>query len=54
MVILSGDGDFELLVQRIQSRFNKEVEVYGVADLTANALIDAADRFIPIEGNLLL
>ncbi len=54
VVLLSGDGDFDLLIKRIQSRFNKEVEVYGVADLTANSLIDAADRFIPIEDNLLL
>ena len=54
VVILSGDGDFDLLVKRIQSRFNKEVEVYGVQNLTANSLIEAADRFIPIEDNLLL
>ncbi|MGN2616618.1 LabA-like NYN domain-containing protein [Aliivibrio fischeri] len=54
VVLLSGDGDFDLLIKRIQSRFNKEVEVYGVVDLTANSLIDAADRFIPIEDNLLL
>jgi uncharacterized LabA/DUF88 family protein len=54
VVILSGDGDFDLLVKRIQSRFNKEVEVYGVQNLTANSLIEAANRFIPIEDNLLL
>jgi uncharacterized LabA/DUF88 family protein len=54
VVLVSGDGDFDLLVQKIRSRYRLSVEVYGVAELTAASLVRAADRFIPIEGHLLL
>ncbi|GLT14556.1 MULTISPECIES: NYN domain-containing protein [Vibrio] len=54
IVIASGDGDFDLLAKRIQSRYGKTVEVYGVPGLTANSLIEAADRYQPIEDELLL
>jgi len=54
IVLVSGDGDFEVLVDRIQSRFNKTVEVYGVPGLTAQNLIDASNRFIAIDEDLLL
>jgi uncharacterized LabA/DUF88 family protein len=54
VVIASGDGDFDLLVQRVKDKFHVSVEVYGVADLTADSLVRAADRFVPIEGGLLL
>ncbi|HEV7611293.1 MAG TPA: NYN domain-containing protein [Steroidobacteraceae bacterium] len=54
VVLASGDGDFDLLLQKIRSRYRLSVEVYGVAELTAGSLIRAADRFIPIEEQLLL
>ncbi|MBW3698126.1 NYN domain-containing protein [Vibrio sp. T187] len=54
IVLVSGDGDFEILVERIKERFNKPVEVYGVPGLTAQSLIDSATKFIPIEKDLLL
>lgn len=54
VVLASGDGDFDMLVRRIIARHGIEVEVYGVAQLTADSLIAAASRFIPIEGELLL
>ncbi|MCL9779970.1 NYN domain-containing protein [Vibrio sp. S4M6] len=54
IVLVSGDGDFEILVERIQEKFSKEVEVYGVPGLTAQHLIDVADRFIPITEDFLL
>jgi uncharacterized LabA/DUF88 family protein len=54
VVLASGDGDFDLLVQRIRERHNLIVEVYGVPQLTARSLIDAATRFNPIAGELLL
>ncbi len=54
VVLLSGDGDFDLLVQKIKKDFGVEVEVYGVKELTADSLISAASRFVPIEGELLL
>ena len=54
IVLASGDGDFDLLVNKIKKEYNVEVEVYGVTDLTATTLIDSATRFFPIEGKLLL
>lgn len=54
IVLVSGDGDFDLLAQRIQSKENARVEVYGVEMLTADSLINSADLFIPIRSDLLL
>jgi uncharacterized LabA/DUF88 family protein len=54
VVLASGDGDFDLLVHRLRERHQLSVEVYGVPQLTARSLIDAASRFVPIEGGLLL
>jgi uncharacterized LabA/DUF88 family protein len=53
-VLASGDGDFDLLVTKIREKHAVSVEVYGVADLTAASLIAAADKFVPIQGELLL
>ncbi len=33
IVLVPGDGDFEILVERIKERFGKPVEVYGVPGL---------------------
>ncbi|WP_108444592.1 NYN domain-containing protein [Halomonas denitrificans] len=54
LVLVSGDGDFDLLVERLRERHGVTVEVVGVARLSADSLIRAASRFVPIEGELLL
>ncbi|PHR67834.1 NYN domain-containing protein [Alcanivorax sp.] len=54
VVLVSGDGDFDLLVDKLRVDKGKHVDVYGVAPLTADSLARAASRFIPIEGELLL
>jgi uncharacterized LabA/DUF88 family protein len=54
VVLASGDGDFDLLVQKIRDKHRVRVEVYGVAELSAASLIRAADRFVPIKDHLLL
>ena len=54
VVLASGDGDFDLLVQKIRERHQVAVEGYGVAELTAASLIRAANRFVPIQEHLLL
>jgi uncharacterized LabA/DUF88 family protein len=54
IVLVSGDGDFDLLVDRIRTKQNSSVEVYGVESLTAASLIKSADKFIPITSGLLL
>ena len=54
VILLSGDGDFDLLLTKINSSYGITTEVYGVASLTANSLIKAAGKFHPIEKDLLL
>ncbi|MGY8817589.1 MAG: LabA-like NYN domain-containing protein [Pseudomonadales bacterium] len=54
VVIVSGDGDFDLLAQKMKTRFSCMVEVYGVEKLTAASLIKSASLFYPIESSLLL
>lgn len=54
VVLASGDGDFDLLVNKIHRDFDALVEVYGVTKFTSLALVNAAAKFIPIEGDLLL
>jgi uncharacterized LabA/DUF88 family protein len=54
VILLSGDGDFDLLVSKVRKDFNKEVEVYGVEKLAANSLISCASKFIPITEDMLL
>ncbi|WP_051234242.1 NYN domain-containing protein [Halomonas halocynthiae] len=54
VVLASGDGDFAMLADALREEHNVEVEVYGVAALTAAALMRSATRFIPIEGKLLM
>ena len=53
-ILVSGDGDFDLLVEKVKHEFSVNVEVYGVPSLTAQSLIDAATRYIPIKENLLM
>jgi uncharacterized LabA/DUF88 family protein len=52
--LLSGDGDFDLLLKRVNQGYGVDTLVYGVEGLTATSLIDAAIQFRPIEADLLL
>lgn len=54
IVLLSGDGDFDLLLERVSLNGHIDTLVYGVSDLTAASLIAAADEFKPIDTPLLL
>lgn len=53
IILLSGDGDFDLLLQKINQDYNVTTEVYGVPALTANSLIESATVYHPIEEDLL-
>lgn len=53
IILLSGDGDFDLLLQHVMSQHNVITEVYGVPEFTARSLIDAASHFKPINKELL-
>ncbi|MGO2146381.1 NYN domain-containing protein [Halomonas sp.] len=54
IVLVTGDGDFDLLVNKIRIKYGKKVEVYGVPQLTAASLMNEASAFIPIKEDLLL
>ncbi len=54
VVLLSGDGDFDLLMEKIKKDYAVSAEVYGVPALTANSLIDAASIYHRIDEDLLL
>jgi uncharacterized LabA/DUF88 family protein len=53
-VLLSGDGDFDLLLEKINRDHAVNTEVYSVPALTANSLIAAASIYHRIEEDLLL
>ena len=54
VILLSGDGDFDLLLKNIREAHGVNAEVYGVPELTANSLINAASVYHPITKDLLL
>ena len=54
LVLLSGDGDFDLLLEKAKRHYNVTAEVYGVAALTANSLKTSASFFHPIDDSLLI
>lgn len=54
VVLLSGDGDFDMLMEKIRADYGVSAEVYGVPSLTANSLIDAASVFHPVSEDLLM
>ncbi len=53
LVLVSGDGDFDLLVDRLRQRFGVRVTVVGVERLTADSLVRAASDFVAIDASLL-
>ncbi len=54
VILLSGDGDFDLLLERIKRKYGVKAQVYGVPALTANSLISSATEFFPIGEEFLL
>jgi uncharacterized LabA/DUF88 family protein len=54
MILVTGDGDFAVLVDKIKEKHRIPITVYGVKKLTSRWLIDAADEFRAIGGDLLL
>jgi len=54
VVLLSGDGDFDLLLERVKFKHQISAEVYGVPALTADSLISSATRYHPITEDFLL
>ncbi len=54
IILLSGDGDFDLLLEKVRRDYHVQAEVYGVPALTATSLINVASQFYPIDDKLLL
>lgn len=54
IILLSGDGDFAILLDEIREQHDVRSCVYGVLNLTANGLIQSANDFVPIETRHLL
>lgn len=54
VILLSGDGDFDLLLAKVKRDYQLITEVYGVPGLTANSLIESASYFHPINKEMLM
>jgi len=54
VILLSGDGDFAILLDKVRDSYGVKTEAYGVPALTAKALMDACSVFNPIDKKLLL
>ncbi len=54
IILLSGDGDFDLLVQKVIDKYKCAVHIYGVNELTANSLIETATEFHSISNHFLI
>ena len=54
IVLASGDGDFDILMDRVKTLYNSKTEIYGVANLTAISLKNSTSNFFPIGKELLL
>lgn len=54
VVLLSGDGDFAILLEKIREKYQVKTKVYGVEFLTANGLIQSCDEFVNIEKDMLI
>jgi len=53
VVLVSGDGDFAPLVKRVKS-IGPKVEVIGFPRTTAKSLIEAADRYQPLDRKFMI
>lgn len=54
VILLSGDGDFDMLLNKVKQAYGMHTEVFGVLKLTAASLIEAADEYHPIREDLLI
>ena len=54
LILVSGDGDFAILLDKVKQCYGVETQAYGVPQLTAKALIDSCSLFNPIDSELLL
>ena len=53
IILLSGDGDFDLLIKKVIDKYGIIVEVFGVKELTSDSIINSASIFTPITKEML-
>jgi uncharacterized LabA/DUF88 family protein len=53
VVLVSGDGDFTSLVNRVK-RMGPRVEVFGFPRNTAKSLVESADHFQPLNRKFMI
>lgn len=53
VVLLSGDGDFDLLMDHVRLKRKISAEVFGVPALTADSLVNSASVFSAIDEDFL-
>lgn len=54
VILLSGDGDFDMLMTKVREKYAVTTHVFGVNQLTAQSLINSVDKFTEINHQLLL
>lgn len=54
IILLSGDGDFDLIISKVINSYNCIADVYGVEELSADSLINAASNFFSITSKDLI
>lgn len=54
IILLSGDGDFDILVHKVINTYGCIFEIHGVEELTANSLKESATIFHPISNKYLI
>ncbi len=54
VILLSGDGDFDLLMKYVMESQRIETEAFGVEALSANSLVRSVTTFRPIDESMLI
>ncbi len=54
IVLVSGDGDFDILIKKVRYKYKCNCEVLGVSNLTANSLKKESSKFTPIDESFLI
>lgn len=54
VILLSGDGDFDLLMKAIAHDHKVDTWAFGVEKLTARSLMDSVNQFHKIDNHLLI
>jgi len=54
VILLSGDGDFAILLNTIADKYGVRTKVYGVPALTAQGLVNSATEFVTIDQSWIL